>query len=178
MKAAVLVNGVPASGKSSVARALAEATGFPLLTLDTIKEALFAHLGTGDRNYNRMLGRASYEAIFALAGDFADGATVIVDAWFGFQPPEVLRAHLKRGGLSRVVEIWCHAPADVIGSRYGARLGTRSSGHLGAEYVPELIELAKHARPLGTFPLHEIDTTKPFATSETVAWLTAQLSDE
>ena len=59
MKRAVLVNGVTASGKSTVARALSQAKGWPLLTLDTIKEAIFEHLGTGDRDYNRLLGKAA-----------------------------------------------------------------------------------------------------------------------
>ena len=73
MKRVVLVNGVPASGKSTVARTIAETNSWPLLALDTLKEALFAHLGTGDRDYNRLLGRASYQAVFALIGDFPDG---------------------------------------------------------------------------------------------------------
>lgn len=176
MKSAVLVNGVPASGKSSVARAIADATGWPLLTLDTIKEAFFAHLGTGDRAYNRMLGRGSYEAIFALVADFPEGSTVIVDAWFGFQPPEVLAQHLARAGIARAVEIWCHAPPDAIGARFAARLGQRSAGHLGAEYVPELIELAARAKPLGNFPLYEADTTKALATDDIVAWLRDRFS--
>src|SRR5690606_30985240 len=36
-KRLVMVNGVPASGKSHVATVLAQATGWPLLSLDTIK---------------------------------------------------------------------------------------------------------------------------------------------
>ena len=176
MKSAVLVNGVPASGKSTVARAIAAATGWPLLTLDTIKEALFAHLGLGDRDHNRLLGRASYEAMFGLVGDFPEGGTVIADAWFGFQPPEVLGRHLARAGITDVAELWCHAPADVIGARYAERLDQRSAGHLGTEYVPELIELAARAKPLGTFPLYEIDTTKEIKTDGIVRWLRDRFS--
>jgi len=78
MKRAVLVNGIPASGKSTVARAISKARGWPLLTLDTVKEAFFAHLGTGDRAYNRTLGKGSYQAIFATIGDFPDGMTYTV----------------------------------------------------------------------------------------------------
>ena len=122
MKRAVLVNGVPASGKSTVARAVSQSKGWPLLTLDTVKEAFFEHLGTGDRDYSRLLGRASYQAIFALIADFPDGATAVVDAWFGFQPVELLRGHLARAGIGQVAEIWCHAPAEIIGERYRARL--------------------------------------------------------
>ena len=159
MKTAILVNGVPASGKSTVARAIAAETGWPLLSLDTIKEAFFAHLGTGDRVYNRSLGKASYEAIFALIGDFPAGSNVIIDAWFGFQPLDVLTGHIARAGLSRIVEVWCHAPPGVVASRYMSRVEGRSEGHLGAGYVPELIELAGRAKPLGPFPVIDADTT-------------------
>ncbi len=161
MKRVVLVNGVPASGKSTVARALVDATGWPLLTLDSVKEALFAHLGVGGRDYNRQLGRASYQAMFALIGDFPLGATAVVDAWFGFQPREVLDGHLARAGAGNVVEIWVHARPETVGARYSARVGARSAGHLGLEYVPELMDLARRGEPLGGFPRIDVDGDQP-----------------
>ena len=173
MKRVVLVNGVPASGKSAIARALATETGWPLLTLDTVKEALFAHLGLGDRDYNRKLGRASYQAIFAAFGDFPPGATAIVDAWFGFQPREVLEGHLARAGVTQVVEVWAQARPETIGARYAARVGTRSAGHLGLEYVPELIELARCAQPLGGFPRIDVDCEQAVESRE-LAWRVSQ----
>lgn len=173
MKRAVLVNGVPASGKSTVARAISRAKGWPLLALDTVKEAFFAHLGTGDRDYNRLLGKASYQAIFALIEDFPEGTVSMIDAWFGFQPVEVLDAHLARAGIGQMAEIWCHAPPEVIGERYRARLGRRHTGHLGESYVPELIELAGRARPLGAYPLFDVDTTAPLDLPAAGAWLDA-----
>lgn len=171
MKRVVLANGVPASGKSTVARAIAKAKGWPLLTLDTVKEAFFAHLGTGDRDYSRLLGKASYQAIFALIKDFPDGTTAIVDAWFGFQPVEVLQGHLANAGIGQVAEIWCHASPEQIGERYRARLKKRSSGHLGASYIPELIELARGAKPLGTYPLFDVDTEWPLDLPALEKWL-------
>ncbi|MDQ6435281.1 AAA family ATPase [Mesorhizobium sp. LHD-90] len=171
MKRVLLVNGVPASGKSSVARVLAQAGGWPLLTLDTVKEALFAHLGTGDRDYNRLLGKASYQAIFALIGDFPEGSTAVVDAWFGFQPTDVLNTHLEKAKISRVAEVWCHAPPAVIGKRYGSRLSKRHAGHLGESYVPELIELAGRAAPLGAWPLFRVDTTRPLDLPGLMDWV-------
>ena len=128
-----------------------------MLALDTVKEALFAHLGAGDREHNRLLGRASYQAIFAAIGDFPDGATAIVDAWFGFQPREVLVGHLRRAGVERVVEIWLRAQPEVVGARYAERAGRRGDGHPGLEYVPELEALARRAKPLGGFSLIEVE---------------------
>jgi glucokinase len=85
---AVLVNGVPASGKSRVARALSDATGWPVLTLDTVKTPFLHELAPVDRTLNRTLGRASYAALFDLIADMPAGSTAIIDAWFGFQPPK------------------------------------------------------------------------------------------
>jgi glucokinase len=166
MKRVVLVNGVPASGKSTLARLLAADTGWPLLALDTVKEALFAHLGAGDRERNRLLGRASYQAIFAAIGDFPAGATAIVDAWFGFQPREVLVEHLQRAGVERVVEVWLRASPELVAARYAERAKGRIEGHPGLEYVPELEALARRAAPLGGFPLIEVDAESAFEIRE------------
>jgi len=174
MKFVALVNGVPASGKSALARALADRTGWPLFVLDTVKEALFAHLGVGDRLHNRRFGQASYQAIFAVIGDWPAGSVAIVDAWFGFQPEETLRAHLARAGVDRVAQLWCAAPPEVIGARYLARLAGRAAGHLGAEYAPELIELAKRARPIENFATLTIDTTMAGEITPVVDWVLAQ----
>lgn len=175
MRRAVFVNGVPASGKSTVARAISEASGWPLLTLDTIKEAFFNVLGTGDRDYNRLLGKASYEAIFALVADFPADTVVVVDAWFGFQPLEVLRPHLQRAELRHIAEIWCHAPPEVVAGRYLSRVGHRPAGHLGAEYAPELAVLAARARPTGLFPAIDVETTHPLDLTALMAALRQQL---
>jgi glucokinase len=163
-RTAILVNGVPASGKSTVSRRLSAELSLPLLALDTVKEALFAELGTGDRLHNRRFGRASYGAIWALVGAFPVDAAVVVDAWFGFQPPELLLDHLNRAEVARVIEIWCWAPAEVIAQRYTDRAGQRHAGHLGLDYVPELRLLAERARPLGIGPAISVDT------SRTVPW--------
>lgn len=176
MKAAVLVNGVPASGKSRVARALAAETGWPLLTLDTIKESLFDQLGAGDRDYNRKLGKASFDAIFSLIRDFPDGATVIADAWYGFQPREFSLPLIARAGLSAAVEIWCHAPPQVIAERYVSRIGKRPKHHPGMEYVPELTDLATRATPLGAFPVIHVDTQLPLDTKSLVERVRAALA--
>lgn len=176
MKRVILVNGVPASGKSTVARFLSNAHGWPLLGLDTIKEPFLVQLDPGDRAFNRKLGRASYHAIFDLVAAFPDGMTTVIDAWFGFQPLEVLTAHLERAGVGAVLEIWCHAAPDLVGERYAARIGERHPGHPGLDYVPELKVLAGRAMPLGGFPRFEIDTGLPLDEPALLNWINARIS--
>ncbi|MCF8516828.1 MAG: ROK family protein [Rhodobacteraceae bacterium] len=173
-KRAILVNGVPASGKSGVARALADATGWPVLGLDTVKNPFLTILPAGDRLFNRTLGRASYAAIFDLVADAPHGTTVIIDAWFGFQPIEVLTDHIARAGITDLAEVWCHAPPETVGARYAARLGNRPTGHPGADYVPELILLAQRATPTGLAPRFDVDTTGPLDLAALTDWLHAQ----
>lgn len=175
MKSAILVNGIPASGKSTVARGVAERLGCPLMTLDTVKDPLFEHFGIGDREHNRKLGRASYGIIFNAIGDWPADTRVVIDAWFGFQPLDVLDHHLARAGLDRIVEVWCHAPAEVLAQRYGARLETRSAGHPGAAYIPELVALAARATPTGRAPVFDVDTTSATPWTELMGWIASSL---
>lgn len=170
-KRVTMVNGIPASGKSSVARALADATGWPILTLDTIKNPFLATLPPGDRLFNRTLGRASYAAIFDLIADAPADSSFIIDAWFGFQPLDVLEAGLARAGVTDLAEVWCHAPPQTVGDRYAARLSLRPPGHPGADYVPELIALAARATPTGLAPRHDVDTTRPLDLPALTGWL-------
>lgn len=169
-KRLVMVNGVPASGKSSVAAALANATGWQLLSLDTVKNPFLEEIENVDRPFNRKLGRASLKAMFALLRA-TRGGTFIMDAWFGFQPRDFVEQLIKEAGIDAVAEIWCSAPPEVIGARYGARASARLPEHPGPEYVPELIALASRAEPLSLGPVHQVDTTVAFDVAKALEFL-------
>ncbi len=170
-KRLVLVNGVPASGKSRVAHALALATGWPVLSLDTVKNPFLEEIDGVDRPFNRKLGRASLKAMIAIADDAPPGSTLILDAWFGFQPREWIDRLISALDLDATAEIWCVAPPETIGVRYANRTRDRPAGHPGKDYVPELIELAARAEPLRLGPILEVDTTTAADAGAIVAWL-------
>lgn len=160
-KRVILVNGIPASGKSRLAVELSVQTGWLQLSLDGIKNPFLQRLEGVDRAFNRVLGQASYQVIWSIVADAPQGSTFIVDAWFGFQPKEVLREYLTQAGVTQVVEIWCQISAELAASRYGARLDQRLPGHLGAEYIPELKILAANAQPISFGPVYYADQDKP-----------------
>lgn len=173
-KRVVLVNGVPASGKSGVAAGLAAAMAWPVLSLDTVKNPFLAELGPVDRPYNRRLGRASLAALFAVVREAPAGTTFVLDAWFGFQPREILDGLMGEAGIDAAAELWCHAPPETIGERYARRAATRPPGHPGADYVPELIALAARAEPLRLPAMLDVDTTTAPDIGAIRDWLAGQ----
>ncbi|MEA4909875.1 MAG: ATP-binding protein [Chloroflexi bacterium] len=157
----LLVNGTPASGKTTIAESLVETLHIPLISLDRIKVALFDTLGIGDREYNRTLGRASMAIIWSLLLDTPRQSTTIVEAWFKFPPFDPIIQSLAQAGVTRYAEVWCYATPDVLAQRYTDRVGLRHPGHPGVEYVSELRQVALRAAPMSIGPVLSVDTTDP-----------------
>ena len=156
----VVVAGIPASGKTTLATALGARLGWPLISKDVVKEALFDALGTGDLEWSQRLGRAGHVVMYALA------ATM---------PRVILEAHFKRGvaepellALGRpIVQIYCRCPVDVAARRYRGRIEDpdRHAGHLPEHQSDQVIEgwMKDSPAPLDLPNAHliEVDTTRP-----------------
>ncbi|CAI0729040.1 AAA family ATPase [Serratia quinivorans] len=170
-KTVILVNGIPASGKSTLARALAQHFGLPYLSLDGIKEPFMAQLDNVDRELNRRLGYAAYQAIWSMVAQAPQRCIYVIDAWYGFQPRELLRQYLREAGVTQVLEVWNQISAKLAAERYAARLGQRSAGHPGAEYLPELRALAERAMPMAIGPVIHVDQALPLEIDRLVDWL-------
>ena len=63
----VVVTGIPASGKMTLATALSAQARWPLISKDVVKEALFDERGTGDLEWSQRLGRAGHVVMYSLA---------------------------------------------------------------------------------------------------------------
>ena len=64
----ILVTGIPAAGKSTMARVLSERLKLPVISKDTIKERLFDNVGFQSRAEKAKLGIASMEIMYYVAG--------------------------------------------------------------------------------------------------------------
>lgn len=156
----VVVTGPPAAGKTTIARELAWRLRLPLIAKDTIKEALFDGLGTGDLTWSQRLGTATYLAMGALLEEaVAAGASVVTEA--NFVRGSDLEKRLA-SLLARYAQIHCSAPLDVLVERYAAR--ERHPGHADRERIDALrnaIESGRH-EPLDLpGELIRVDTSGP-----------------
>lgn len=170
-KTVILVNGVPASGKSTVARALAHHFDLPYLSLDGIKEPFMARLDNINRELNRQLGYAAYQAIWSMVAQAPLRCIYVIDAWFGFQSREQLRQYLREAGVTQVLEVWNQISGELAAERYAARTDQRPKGHPGAEYLPELRALADRAMPMALGPVLRIEQAQPLDIDRVNHWL-------
>lgn len=170
-KVVILVNGVPAAGKSSVSGALAETLGWPLLSLDAIKNPFLQRLNDVDRDFNRLLGAASYQAIWSVVASAPRGNGFIIDAWFGFQPKADLENYLAQAGVTDVLEVWCPITPELAAQRYAARLDQRLPGHPGAAYIPELKALAEKAQPMSLGEVYIQEQQQTLEITALTAWV-------
>jgi predicted kinase len=151
---ALLISGPPASGKSTLAVAVAARLRAALLDLDMLTEALTAVVaelvGTDDLDDPALAARtraARYEAVLATAvHNLRAGIPVVLVAPFTAEraDPDAWRAVRNRlrdaGGLP--VLVWLRLPADELVRRLQARGADRDRGKLadpGAFATAELL---------------------------------------
>lgn len=123
----IAVAGLPGSGKSTVARFLAQAVGGTLLRTDEIRRQLFPQ-----PTYAPEEGAQVYARLFALAGEkLGRGESVVLDATFQRaslrqQAQEIARIHAARWRFVLVT-----APEPLIRDRISRRRGDASDADFG-----------------------------------------------
>jgi predicted kinase len=152
----VVVSGPPASGKSTLAPALAAELGLPLVAKDTIKDALMSVLPVPDVDTSRQLGRAAVAAMLAVAAESPCGAVIESN----FHRSRAV-ADLRRLP-SPLVEVFCRVDRETARRRYQARAASRHPGHFDSTRSPDELWNVEVSEPVaGGWPILEVDTTGP-----------------
>lgn len=140
----LILTGIPASGKSTVARALSEALGLDMLDKDEILEDLFNEKGIGDAHWRTTLSRAADEILRQRAS--RSKSSIIVSWWR--HPASIVASGTPIEWLSELegvrIEINCICDPAIAVKRFQSRI--RHSGHLD--------QLKSHADLLPTFQQH------------------------
>lgn len=129
----IIVNGLPATGKTTLVHKLSGLTGIPVIAKDAIKEFLFDSIGTGDREWSRALGAASSDFMWELADiALSSKRSVILENFFtpAFARPQLEKLTAKHD--AEVLEIFCEADPELRKQRFIDRneSGQRHKGHV------------------------------------------------
>ncbi len=126
---------MPASGKTTLARLLADPLDLPVLDKDDILESLFDSKGIGDAAWRRRLSRES-DATLRERAESSWGA-ILVSFWHapGMPADSGTPTDWIRHLSPVIVNVVCECPAATARARFDAR--RRHDGHLDGERPAE-----------------------------------------
>ena len=119
---AVVVTGLPGSGKTTLAEPLAIELALPLISKDHIKEMLADHLGLGP-----LAAQYGRTAVHVLLGLAARSPEVVLESFFwpGLSEPDLLELHRP------LVQVHCRCDPALARERFEGRTraGQRHAVH-------------------------------------------------
>jgi len=134
----VVVTGLPASGKSTVAVAVAKRLRLPLLDKDEILEALFDSLGVGSGEWRRQLSGTA-DLVLQQRSMQTRGAVLV--SWWR-HPESAVASGTSPSWLQslpgEIIELHCGCGRGVAAERFARR--RRHPGHLDAQPEGERLQ--------------------------------------
>ena len=135
----ILVTGIPAAGKSTMAEAISERLKLPVISKDTIKELLFDNVGFQSRAEKVKLGIASMEIMYYVAGQLMKaGQSFILENNFEYSSEHGIKVLLTKYQYS-VLTITLTGDYKIIYQRFLERESSpsRHKGHIVNDCYPE-----------------------------------------
>ncbi len=171
----LLVNGLPATGKTTLARTVAAELGWPVLHKDDVKEILFDTLGYSTRAESRRLGVATSALLFHMIdAQLAAGVDCVLENNF---KPDAAREQINAICAlrqARALQIFCECAPELRVQRFLGR--ARHPGHADDEITQEIAGAmrAETLEPVALdAPLLRVDTTSASASQqdEVLSWV-------
>ncbi|WP_020619892.1 AAA family ATPase [Paenibacillus daejeonensis] len=164
----LIVNGLPGSGKTTLAQRLAQDLAVPRFARDGIYETLYDAMHRPSDEAHPALGHGAFAMMYYAAGQILSvGRSCLVEGYYG-------RPALRSGEFHQLqqrypyepIQLLCKADGEVLVERFLARMASESrhGGHADQAWLEANRELLLQGEltPLsvgGT--LIEVDTTTP-----------------
>ena len=135
--------GLPASGKTTLSKALAEALNLPLINRDDIKVRILDAVGWGDREWSKKAGKASFNILDDIINQMIlSKSSFIIESDFNPEFANEKFNTISKSGY-KFIQIICTADPDIIISRWKHRAAhdkTHPSSTEGKQGLNELLE--------------------------------------
>jgi aminoglycoside phosphotransferase family enzyme/predicted kinase len=135
----VLVGGAPGSGKTTLARGIADRRGSVLLSSDEVRREMPLD---AEYRYRADAKEATYRELLRRARRLLEhGESVVADATWGEPAMRALASDVATATSSRVVAIECRAPVELAVARAQRRLAAgRDASEAGGDIARRLAE--------------------------------------
>ena len=159
----LLIHGLPATGKTTLAYWLAQQLQWPIFHKDDIKEILFDTLGWSTRERSRQLGVGVIEILYyAMSAQLSAGVSCIIESNFNAEQSSPRVNAILQKTSAHCIQVVCHTDEAIRQQRFQARV--RHPGHADSELVATVN--AAPATPAEVLtrlavagPVIEVDTT-------------------
>jgi predicted kinase len=154
----VIFSGLPGSGKTTLARAIAPLLGLPLIDKDDILDRLFEAKGVGDSEWRRRLSRESDAILQAEAGQAAQSTGAVLASFWrlpGMPPGSGTPTEWLFDLSQLLINVRCVCPIEVAAERFTKR--TRHPGHLdGLRTYAEVLASIRALPDIASLKLGEV----------------------
>lgn len=142
----IIINGLSATGKSTLIDRITSEFHLPIFSMDVVKEYLFDELGTDDTEWSAALGKSSRGLIYMSAKEvLAVGQSCIVEGLFEPEENKKNIEYIQKSASCNLIQIICTADNAERIQRWNDRVksGDRHPGHndeilTGENYVNAL----------------------------------------
>ena len=138
----IIIAGMPATGKSTIAKKIAKELSLPILEKDDIKEELFDTVGYKDLTEKRMLDKAATAVLLRCTEEvLKSGQSLIIVNNFESNMRDKVQAMIDRCNCSSVM-VFLGGDPEVLYARYVERdkKHMRHQGHTFIDRYPPLPE--------------------------------------